>query len=141
MSELDGALRPIAVIGAGFSGTMAAIQLLRRTDRRPILLCERASSFARGVAYSTTEPAHLLNVRSANMSAYPDDPDHFNRWIDERRPHGEGVARTPVGTFVSRALYGSYLTSILRGAINETDGAVRLRIVPDEVVDLTPIEG
>ncbi|WP_431311054.1 FAD/NAD(P)-binding protein [Methylobacterium nigriterrae] len=39
---------PIAVIGAGFSGTMAAIQLLAALSKgRAVLLCEQAEAFAR----------------------------------------------------------------------------------------------
>lgn len=139
MSGRDQTL-PIAVVGAGFSGTMAAIHLLRMTDRRPILLYDRSSSFAKGIAYSTTEPTHLLNVRSANMSAYPDDPEHFSRWIDANHGDDDEVARTPVGIFVSRKLYGRYLTQILHDVIKQKDGAVRLRLVPDEIVDLAPMQ-
>lgn len=55
---------PIAVIGAGFSGTITARHLLDRIGGRRILLCERGKTFARGTAYSTDDPVHLLNVRA-----------------------------------------------------------------------------
>jgi uncharacterized NAD(P)/FAD-binding protein YdhS len=96
----------------GFSGTMTALHLLRGLPDRPLLLCERSAVFARGAAYSTQEPVHLLNVRSANMSAYPDRPDHFARWVDQEIEAtaadqiGRHVQDTSVGTFVSRTLYG-----------------------------------
>ncbi len=78
-------LPPIAVIGAGFSGTMAALQLLSALPpEQPVLLCERGGSFARGLAYGTGNPAHLLNVRAANMSAFPDRPGHFEEWLSGR---------------------------------------------------------
>jgi uncharacterized NAD(P)/FAD-binding protein YdhS len=135
---------PIALIGAGFSGTMTALQLLRALPDRPLLLCERSTVFGRGAAYSTEEPVHLLNVRSANMSAFPDQPDHFARWLDreiEAAPAGEigrHVQDTSIGTFVSRTLYGRYLTTLVRESIGDNDGARRLRLIPDEVVDLAP---
>jgi hypothetical protein len=28
-----------------------------------------------------SQPDYLFNVRAANMSAFPDDPDHFWRWL------------------------------------------------------------
>src|SRR3954451_24486492 len=99
---------PIAVIGAGFSGTIAALHLLDRLPSRNLLLCERSSAFARGAAYATSSPVHLLNVRAANMSAYPDRPMHFVDWL--QRTSGQlpdtdrerQIHDTPSGTFVSR---------------------------------------
>ncbi|GJE26846.1 FAD/NAD(P)-binding protein [Methylobacterium organophilum] len=134
---------PIAVIGAGFSGTMAAIHLLEALPRdRPVLLCERAGTFGRGLAYGTQAPAHLLNLRAANMSAYPDRPRHFEEWLAALAagPDAEDAATvqaTPAGTFAPRGLYGRYLTELLRRAVTE-DGAPRLHLVNDAVVDLAP---
>ena len=130
---------PVAVIGAGFSGTMAALHLLPRIGSRSILLCERGGRFARGIAYGTDDPGHLLNVRAANMSAYPEQPDHFLDWLgraEAARP--EQVHATSAGTFVSRHLYGQYLASLLNDAVAGRDGASRLILVPDEAVDLVP---
>jgi uncharacterized NAD(P)/FAD-binding protein YdhS len=129
--------RPIAVIGAGFSGTIAALHLLRRlpTDQ-PVLLCERAPEFARGVAYATGDSDHLLNVRATNMSALADEPQHFSDWL-KRRPGGsEGLYETDAGLFASRGLYGQYLRSILDFAMRETAGHAQLRLMPDDVTDV-----
>lgn len=128
---------PVAVIGAGFSGTMTALQLLSRVPDRRILLCERGPTFARGAAYSTDDPVHLLNVRAGNMSAFPDRPDDFVRWLaDQHDLRGRHVHDTPAGTFVSRSVYGRYLTGLVQDELASAEGAARLRIVPDEVVGL-----
>jgi uncharacterized NAD(P)/FAD-binding protein YdhS len=135
---------PIAIVGAGFSGTIAALHLLDRLPSRTLLLCERSPAFGRGAAYATSSPVHLLNVRAANMSAYPDQPMHFLDWlhrISAQLPDKDlekQIHETPSGTFVSRDLYGRYLTSLLRDTLSEDRGALRLRIIPDEVVDLEP---
>ena len=66
----------VAIVGAGFSGTITALHLLRTLPSEwCILLCERAPSFGAGPAYGTRHPDHLLNVRAANMSAFGDQPD------------------------------------------------------------------
>ena len=128
--------RPIAVIGAGFSGTIAALHLLRRLPPdQPVILCERALEFARGVAYATGENEHLLNVRAANMSALADEPQHFAEWL-KRRPTQDGLHETAAGVFASRGLYGQYLRSILDFAMRESAGHAQLRLMPDDVIDV-----
>jgi uncharacterized NAD(P)/FAD-binding protein YdhS len=94
----------VAVVGGGFSGLLTAVHLLRGSPSVQVHLIERGPRFGRGRAYSTANPNHLLNVRAANMSAFPDDPDHFRRWLG-----------TPTGdVFVTRGRYGDYLQDILR---------------------------
>ena len=48
------------------------------------LIERRGAQVARGVAYGTAHAEHLLNVRAGNMSAMPDDPGHFVRWLEAR---------------------------------------------------------
>lgn len=133
---------PVAVIGAGFSGTMVAHQILGTSAGRPVLLCERADSFARGLAYSTDNPGHVLNVRAANMSALPDQPGHFEAWLARIEPslldtERSGIWHTSAGTFVARGLYGRYLANLLTEKVTGP-GPSRLRLINDGVVDLEP---
>jgi uncharacterized NAD(P)/FAD-binding protein YdhS len=137
--------RPIAVIGAGFSGTMATLHLLRRLPSdQPVLLCERAPEFGRGVAFAPGDNEHLLNVRAANMSALADEPLHFQDWIQDRVAAGrvmDGLHKTSAGLFASRGLYGLYLRAILEQVMRESAGHARLRLLPDEVTDIAPAAG
>ncbi len=134
------AKRPIAVIGAGFSGTITALQLLRRLPAdQPVLLCERGPQFAGGAAYSTDDNDHLLNVRAANMSALSDEPLHFQEWLKRRageQPPPAGLHHTQAGLFASRGLYGEYLRSILDYALRETAGRAQLRLIAADVLDV-----
>ncbi|MFZ5706931.1 MAG: FAD/NAD(P)-binding protein [Pseudomonadota bacterium] len=120
----------IAVVGAGFSGSLQAINLLRHDGPRTTLV-ERRSTAGRGVAYSTAHPGHLLNVRAANMSALPDDPDHFLRWLADRHPEQDG--------FVPRTLYGDYLGDLLSDTLAASPD--RLALHQAEVVDVVPVAG
>lgn len=109
----------VAVIGGGVSGALTAVHLARMVPPGVrLVLFEKSGRRARGLAYSTGEPAHLLNVRAANMSAFPDKPDHFEKWLALRR---EPVPqqRTDAGVFVSREVYGIYLENILMKACGE----------------------
>ncbi len=134
-------LPPIAVIGAGFSGTMAALHLSRLMPERPVLLCEKSSAFARGLAYATGCSDHLLNVRATNMSAFPDQPEHFSRWLETCPLDGAAWTRsTPAGLFAARGLYGRYLTDLLLAALSKPGPGPLLMLENDEVVDLAPTE-
>ncbi len=119
----------VAVIGAGFSGLLTALHLAADPEGPTVRLVERAGAFGRGTAYSTGNPDHLLNVRVANMSAYPDDPEHFTRWLAGH----EGWSSH--GGFVTRGVYGDYLQDLLRQAL-ETTTPGRLLLEQDEAVDV-----
>jgi uncharacterized NAD(P)/FAD-binding protein YdhS len=93
----------VAIVGGGASGVLTAMHLLRRRAAVRIVLIEERPRLGRGVAYSTTCDAHLLNVPAAGMSAFPDEPRHFLQWARERRPGVEAAS------FLPRRLYGEYL--------------------------------
>lgn len=122
----------VAIVGAGFSGLLTAIHLASDPDGPQVRLIERARAFGRGTAYSTANPDHLLNVRVANMSAFPDQPDHFTQWLAGRS------GWSAHGGFVTRGLYGDYLQDLLRDAL-ERVGADRLLLEQDEAVDIASL--
>lgn len=127
--------RTVLIAGGGFSGLLTALHLLSDPAGPQVRLVERRGVFGRGRAYATDDPDHLLNVRVANMSAFPDQPDHFVRWLAAR--NGESGA----GAFVTRGVYGEYLQSLLRAAVAGRFGVDRLLLEGDEVVDLTRANG
>ena len=118
----------VAIIGAGFSGTLQAINLLRHEGPRATLI-ERAPVAGTGLAYGAAHPSHVLNVRAGNMSAFPDDPGHFVRWLQAR-----GVPDAPTA-FIPRVIYGEYLRELLEAALRDPAG--RLTLIRDEVRDVT----
>jgi len=93
--------KSLAIIGGGASATLLLARLARLQTPLAIDVYDRAGAFARGIAYSTTHPCHLLNVRASNMSALGDAPDDFAQWAAR---HGYGA-----DDFVPRMLYGDYL--------------------------------
>ena len=107
----------VAIIGAGASGTLTAVQFARfAAEGARGALIDAGARAARGLAYGTPYGAHLLNVPAARMSALPDDPEHFLRWLRARDASAEA------GTFAPRAMYGDYLASLL--AADETHSRV-----------------
>jgi uncharacterized NAD(P)/FAD-binding protein YdhS len=120
----------VAIIGGGFSGSLLAINLLRHDGPKATLIERRPVQVGRGVAYGSARHEHVLNVRAANMSAFPDQPDHFVRWL-------EATGRDEVG-FVRRNTYGAYLTDMLAQALTLNPG--RLTVVKDEAVGIDTSE-
>lgn len=106
----------VAIVGAGFSGTLLAVHLLR-TARAPlhVLLIERSGRPGRGLAYASASDSHLLNVRVANMSALPEQPGHFRDWL-QARGHAAGLPDDGGAAFVPRRVYGAYLEALLAQA-------------------------
>ncbi|MEO7360909.1 MAG: FAD/NAD(P)-binding protein [Gemmatimonadaceae bacterium] len=108
MQTFEPRVHTVAVIGAGFTGAMVAVNLLRMAKvPTRILLVERYGRFSAGVAYGTSFDEHLLNVPAGRMSAFPDDGENFQRWAQERDATISG------GAFVPRRLYGAYLADQL----------------------------
>lgn len=117
----------VVIVGGGFAGTLQAINLLRHDGPRATLI-ERRARAGEGVAYGDADPSHVLNVRAASMSALPDEPDHFVRWLS--KAGHEATERT----FVPRKVYGTYLREMLTRAC--TSNPHRLTVVQDDAVDI-----
>lgn len=130
----------IAIVGGGFSGTMAAVQILRAA-RRPLELhiIERKPPLGRGVAYGTRYGSHLLNVPAGKMSAFPSDPDHFLRWLEA---HADLLPAPPIATtFAPRKVYGAYVQSLLAEAEAKATIDVQVTHWTDEAIDLDIWDG
>src|SRR5215472_1761475 len=114
----------VAIVGGGASGTLTAVALAGRGT--PVTLLDAHGAFALGLAYSTTEPVHLLNVPTGRMSALPDEPAHLLQWLTARG------ARSDPESFLERGTYGAYLGELLATA---GDGVRRLG---EQVLSLAP---
>lgn len=107
----------IAIVGAGLTGSAIAVHLARRAPvGMRVVLFGAPGETARGLAYSTTTPEHLLNVRAGRMSLVPDDPGHFVRWLVDDAPGA--VAGDPSEHYAPRMVYGRYVEDTLRAAMS-----------------------
>ncbi len=128
--------KTVVIVGAGFSGAVTAVQLLRqaRTPLRVILVNE-SGRMARGLAYGTQSEAHVLNVPAGNMSALDDVPDDFLRYCRWSDP------QVQPGSFVPRRVYGAYLDALLSAAEVRGDAQTGLQRVVGRVVSIQPPDG
>jgi uncharacterized NAD(P)/FAD-binding protein YdhS len=124
----------LAVLGAGFSGAVAAARALE-SARYPlrVLLINRSGRMARGAAYGTRTEAHVLNVPAGRMNAYPEDEDDFLRYAQAM------TCGAASGAFLPRRLYGEYLEWLLERAIARARLGVVLERIVGEAVAIEPV--
>lgn len=103
----------IAIVGGGFTGTSAAIhqideytKLAASNPDLPTLVVsifDKNGWFESGLPYHAEEDVFLLNQPASAMSLFPNDTDHFTRWLGDS---GD--------TFATRGQYGAYLKDSLK---------------------------
>lgn len=121
----------VAIVGGGASGVLTAFQLLAGSDDAlSVTVHEATGVLGRGIAYGTSDPRHLLNVRARHMSAYADVPSDLLDWA--RRA---GRDPDPLG-FLPRMEYAAYLQDTLAHVADH-----RLTISAGRVDDIVPVPG
>lgn len=130
------AKKTVVIVGGGFCGTLCAVHLLRvgAPGLASIVLVDDGPRIARGMAYSTEESLHLLNVPAARMSAFPHDPEHFLRFAQSL----DSTVRS--GDFLPRKIYGDYLEAVLHDARQSAaNSGIEFEQVADRVIDIAPL--
>jgi uncharacterized NAD(P)/FAD-binding protein YdhS len=122
----------VAIVGAGAAGALVAVHLLR-AGVRPIALIDPGPSTARGVAYGTRFPRHLLNVEARVAGGLAGEPEHFVEWLN--RPNSVSPR-----AFVSRGVYGDYLTDLFERSVADAPVGSLDRLHA-EVVDMRQSSG
>ena len=101
----------IAIIGGGAAGAAVFGELLRRNQPCTIHWIVNQRSLGRGVAYSTLDERHLLNVRAAGMGLFFDHSDDFLR-------HASGELGSANGSdFLPRRLFGDFVQAQIAALI------------------------
>lgn len=71
----------ITIVGGGFSGAAVAIHLLGlMPEGLRVTLLEPRTVPGAGVAYSTAEPSHRINVPASRMQLAGEEEGAFDRW-------------------------------------------------------------
>lgn len=115
----------ITIVGAGFTGSVLAIELARSAASGvDVCLVGIAANYARGVAYGDARPEHLLNVRARQLGATADYPADFADWLS--------LTEKARDRFLPRLVYGEYLHARLNAAAELSQAA--LSRVEQEVI-------
>lgn len=124
------------IVGGGFTGSMVAVHLLRHNEiRARVILIEKRARCGRGLAYSTDNWGHLLNVPAGKMSAFPSGPEHFLSWVNSAETAAD--YRYDASSFVPRRLYGDYLASLLQSSLEANPD--RFKHIRGQVIEIATI--
>ncbi len=124
-------MQEIIIIGAGLSGTLLVINLLRNNSNQEfqIYWIDRNNEYDLGAAYSTNEE-HLLNVPVEKMGAFSNEPEHFLNWCRTNKISAQA------GDYLPRKLYREYIHTILANEISKTGGKKKLKRIIGEAADI-----
>ncbi len=124
-------MQNIAIIGAGLSGTLLAMNLLKQNCRQRvhIRLIDRNSEQDLGPAYSTNED-YLLNVPAGIMGAFSRDPEHFLKWA------ASSYGDVGQGDYLPRKLYRKYIQTVFNQSLSEKEQNITFERICGEVTDL-----
>ena len=121
-------LATIAVVGGGASGTLAAVQLLRRSaPGLRVILIEKTGRPGPGVAYGTGDEQHRLNVPAGQMIGLPDRPYDFLEWVRQEAPD------TQPQEYLARHTFGRYLSDLLDRTVTGASGLFFERVTAEAV--------
>jgi uncharacterized NAD(P)/FAD-binding protein YdhS len=114
VNHLDGGRpRRIAIVGLAAAGALSVSSPIRHADSVNALdgieldIYDPVGSYGRGLAYSTTVTAHILNMRASTMGLEPYGPAGFIRWLQQTGSEHMADEYPP------RRTYGAYLSEVL----------------------------
>ncbi|MGH8559493.1 MAG: FAD/NAD(P)-binding protein [Methylococcales bacterium] len=98
-----------------------------------IMLEKDPELLGRGVAYHHDFTHQPLNVVAAGMSLFPDQPNHFVKWLEQNGfRYNHLLPSVSPKTFVPRKIFGDYIVEHLEKAHHEHATSLQIRI--DEVL-------
>lgn len=131
--------RRIAVVGGGASGAIFALHMRRQAGgNTELTVIEPRAELGAGIAYSTSEPVHRINVSAARMSLFADRLLDFDEWCREQGVLADDPDAA-VGDFLfpRRGWFARYVAARLAEA---GQGGI-FRHERQSVVEITPEAG
>lgn len=98
----------VAIIGAGAAGVLVARHLTGRLSGVGVAVIGAGHEPGRGVAYSTPDHQHRMNVPVRRLGVDVDGSDHLVRWLEER-----DASKVDPEAYIPRRDYGDYLADHL----------------------------
>lgn len=128
----------VAIVGGGFSGTSALVQLVSRGSPRRITIFEKGDTLGPGYPYAVDESEdYLINNTADTMGI---DPDAASGFVDWLAGHSELTPNVDPKAHYPRSWFGAYLRDTFNRALREAnDRGIQVQTITREVTDLEPI--
>ena len=129
--------RRVVIVGGGFSGAAAAVQLVRAsTAPLDVTIVEPRAELGRGMAYTAEDPDHRLNGNTETHGLDLARSEELNRWcrahgILERDPEAHALNGN---VFIRRHDFGSHVRDMVAAHANLPGGST-IRHVRDTATD------
>ena len=129
-------MKSICIIGGGFSGISSAIQLIKKSSNIQITILDD-KFISKGIAYNPYSNKQLLNVVTSKMSIFDDEPNDFLNWVMSKELYKNEDKEIISQSFLSRKLYGEYLTETWEEYINiAANKNIKLNIFNDTAINM-----
>jgi uncharacterized NAD(P)/FAD-binding protein YdhS len=128
----------LTVIGGGFTGVVLVMHVIRASNRPlDVTIIEPAAELGRGLAYSTQDPVHRINVPSQRMSVFGDEPMLATSWLFAKNILPDVSSEDAEGGFyVPRYTYGTFLGDLFAGEVAAAGERVKVRHEVAEAVGI-----
>lgn len=127
----------LAIVGGGAAGLILLANIFEKANRPiSVVMINAGYPTGKGIAYSTNNTNHLLNVRVSRMSAFTHDTNHFTKWILSKPEYSSYHSDNLAERFVPRKMYGEYLKDLFQSIQNSDNKNVNFSLLNNEVVGL-----
>lgn len=127
----------LVIVGGGAAGLILLANIFEKaTQPVSVVMINAGYPAGKGIAYSTNNSNHLLNVRVSRMSAFTHDANHFTKWILSKPEYSDYHKDNLAERFVPRKMYGEYLEDLFQSLVNSDNKNVSFSFINDEVIDL-----
>lgn len=128
----------IAIVGIGATGSIVFITLVKKLldqnkkNKIEIYLIDKEKTFGPGLAYSTKENYHILNMRAETMSLFVNQPDHFLKWAIRNKK----ISNFNKNMYFPRSLFGEYIKYYLHSYLQKAKKkGIPVKEIYENVID------
>lgn len=128
----------VVIIGAGFSGMILAVNLMRSGGAGDeLIVIEKRREIGLGQAYSTQDETHLLNIPPPGMSPFSRQPMAFADYLTEQGELDPDDPAQLENFYAPRKFFGRFLRHVVETQLQPGAAGPRLTRVEGEAIEVS----